>query len=1439
MPINMTDTVQSPSKNSIKRAITPIISHNSNNSPLAVQKFEGLPLEPPTKDLVVDYGNDDDESCDTEAITKEEEWITKKKTELTTTRQIETRVKRQVVLEDGKVIEDSGPIVSTNTTEDTDKQETETTERRDLGSPKPLAIESGKDEVDNGTVNQLANPDDKQLDNFSGTVIQKFVPRPADGLVREINEKRVVSREEIKDRLETEDVRHLGDFSDEAYVNAVNSGAENIETILYSPESQKQLVPTGPRVIQQSTKGHKTIDTEDIQQRSLAQADGTLVTEKKNTTEHEEIFDEELPEKDDNSTGSKEKIFTTESSQRFLKQRDEQEVEFVVDGKVISKEMRYAAETEQMERDGAPDRPGDWDSLSARIRKAKRAPKTLLQQQKEAALLSDRKDALTKRPLDFDREEETRKGETMKWLESHFGSESTASNDSRDDYQEIEPTKKTYFNVTIKSNPTTPPNVVPVSSGLIHSVGKPARVIVADHDLEKGKTYFQGISNWADRKESTPKHFATKAFRDELKGTLDSRNRIKQNASREDLSTYYPKESAARNETYVTREDILQQKRQYNSRSDLRYRSSSREDLVDMKNIRSQKEDLGYLSGSRTDVRYHRPDSTEENMRNLKNAKNASYLKREDSGYVKDSSEDVTSSNLRCDGEDDVRIVAEKYRSGMMVQDDSAYVSSPTYFNENRLPKSPEYDLGSPSSEIVSHHDTTLSRPAVPQRRRGIEKKVRQQPAPIVAPKFHHRDEPPPDYSPPPQSRSASPAQTRYNAPPPPAITPYTGNPANMSTTANGVSSRKSNQRTRFASESSSASQHQMRPSMSTQTTQTSPPSAGGGGNSSNKQSSTKVGQAIGNSFRKLVGKIRSASAERKFRMKSKSKSRDKSPINGGPPSPNGGGMSTYQQYNVIDSHIGGGNGGSGGVGQAGSSTVTTTSSTQPSNNTHHSHSHHHSQLQQRNSAPINRESSVVSSSTAVGRDSRPTTQTVNGNQYANSAENRRGSSDLDVMGNPKQRYYLGEDPYAGGLFGKENKYDAGAAARRARESRDTIDSNYPRENSGPVTVAIAPAAPPPSSSTSQYHRSRRAGSSDENREIYVQRNITSNTLGRFQKNNHRIGSTPDLNYDYRSAHTLPRKLDNHHRTPTSQPPQHHSSKINVSIVNQLKPPQNTGPAKPARTYKTLNRSKSFNVHGLNGTNDPSPIYIEKLTKNNYSNNSAIGSSSGNMYKSNPHLYVPENAPLQSGLKSPSIVNLISRSQKDLTRIDETDRHYSSNLGERRFSSTANNYTNGNESKRNVFLEGLRDQAPDLYKTLHGDEPDLASPPSRNVYKYSHLTGKDASASPLRGGSRSPAVEIIRRGSSSTEDYSETYKYSTRSDDPNRPLVTDTVQTFSKKTIPARDGRGVETIQSSERQSVTKSHQYRSDPMPKYIDEQKRRNFGNVGGSTIIEVRRK
>ena len=55
------------------------------------------------------------------------------------------------------------------------------------------------------------------------------------------------------------------------------------------------------------------VDTEDFQKRCLAQDDGTLVTEQKKTTEHQEFYDQPLPEKDDNSTGSQEQIVTTVS----------------------------------------------------------------------------------------------------------------------------------------------------------------------------------------------------------------------------------------------------------------------------------------------------------------------------------------------------------------------------------------------------------------------------------------------------------------------------------------------------------------------------------------------------------------------------------------------------------------------------------------------------------------------------------------------------------------------------------------------------------------------------------------------------------------------------------------------------------------------------------------------------------------------------------------------------------------------------------------------------------------------------------------------------------------------------------------------------------------------------------------------------------------------
>jgi hypothetical protein len=94
----------------------------------------------------------------------------------------------------------------------------------------------------------------------------------------------------------------------QAYLSAVNSGGENIEKILLSPESRKQLVALGPKLVKQTVDKRTTIDTEDTDLKCIRQADGTLVTEKKKTTEHEDIVDRDLPDGDNQSAGSREKI---------------------------------------------------------------------------------------------------------------------------------------------------------------------------------------------------------------------------------------------------------------------------------------------------------------------------------------------------------------------------------------------------------------------------------------------------------------------------------------------------------------------------------------------------------------------------------------------------------------------------------------------------------------------------------------------------------------------------------------------------------------------------------------------------------------------------------------------------------------------------------------------------------------------------------------------------------------------------------------------------------------------------------------------------------------------------------------------------------------------------------------------------------------------------
>lgn len=105
-----------------------------------------------------------------------------------------------------------------------------------------------------------------------------------------------------------------------------------------------------------------------------------------------------------------------------------------------------------------------------------------------------RKDALTKKPLDLEEEDEARKFETSKWLESHFGSDSRSSHGSLDADDSPLPTSTntSYINVTMKSCAPKEREYQNVSSSR-------RQKRATGRDSESPSGYFHGISEWSER----------------------------------------------------------------------------------------------------------------------------------------------------------------------------------------------------------------------------------------------------------------------------------------------------------------------------------------------------------------------------------------------------------------------------------------------------------------------------------------------------------------------------------------------------------------------------------------------------------------------------------------------------------------------------------------------------------------------------------------------------------------------------------------------------------------------------------------------------------------------------------------------------------------------------------------------------------------------------
>lgn len=176
--------------------------------------------------------------------------------------------------------------------------------------------------------------------------------------------------------------------------------------------------------------------------------------------------------------------------------------------------MRFQAETSEAERHGDPMEIDQLDSLSTRLRRMR-----LRSQNHKLALEGgipplERKDVLTKKPLNFDQEEETRKVETSKWLEHHFGSESTkSSKGSLDDLAEQVPaSQNSFINVTMKSRPLIQQQQQ--KTKLLNSSDEekafksynkleaPREIFISSPECDSptNNGYFKGISHWDSRK---------------------------------------------------------------------------------------------------------------------------------------------------------------------------------------------------------------------------------------------------------------------------------------------------------------------------------------------------------------------------------------------------------------------------------------------------------------------------------------------------------------------------------------------------------------------------------------------------------------------------------------------------------------------------------------------------------------------------------------------------------------------------------------------------------------------------------------------------------------------------------------------------------------------------------------------------------------------------
>ncbi|XP_068214705.1 serine/arginine repetitive matrix protein 1-like [Palaemon carinicauda] len=397
--------------------------NNNNYGVVATQYYESGP--PASKMQLTSL-----EDGDVYETVKEEEWLKRKKVTTTTTKNIETRTQRQVVLEDGEVVADSGPIVTKDCKEDTVTNEVVADEHLT-----PEGQEGGADEPPG----------------------EGWVPIGGAIVVSEKTEHITNSHQVAENKREMEEVMHCGDVTNKEVEDHVE-GRTDLRALTEAREGRGwEVAKPERRLVHESARKWGTVDTEDVHETSRIQ-DGHVVTETERTTQHEEYDNESLPDSGSSLSDGSVHEKVNETQHNIVHTKDEDIVEYyaVPRGGTLAQGVKLGEGMHVVSEDFHEDREGEeLDSLSERLRRARRLG-ALKQKPRETP---ERTDALTRRPLDYHEEEETRKSETNRWLENHFGSESGRSGSSHHEPEEesgVHTVGGNIIKITMSPRPATP-----------------------------------------------------------------------------------------------------------------------------------------------------------------------------------------------------------------------------------------------------------------------------------------------------------------------------------------------------------------------------------------------------------------------------------------------------------------------------------------------------------------------------------------------------------------------------------------------------------------------------------------------------------------------------------------------------------------------------------------------------------------------------------------------------------------------------------------------------------------------------------------------------------------------------------------------------------------------------------------------------------------------